>query len=212
MSEVTINVRPNGPFRVEGPIKLIDAGWPPVGPHREAGHLALPLRGFHQKAILRWHAQQRSAFRPPKPRLQPSNWPSLLWRLSSRARLADHRDYHLPRARSVKLQQDQPLPVCPAPACPRQTARSPRFPPAPTECDPACAPGYAGADSSASAPSPQTHPGNPDPFPDPDPLSSPRPSCAIHAAAPRRSRLRSRPSNDATLSVHIHHFSLTSAS
>ena len=25
MSEVTITVRPNGPFRVEGPIKLIDA-------------------------------------------------------------------------------------------------------------------------------------------------------------------------------------------
>jgi CDGSH-type Zn-finger protein len=25
MSEVTITVRPNGPFRVEGPIKLVDA-------------------------------------------------------------------------------------------------------------------------------------------------------------------------------------------
>jgi CDGSH-type Zn-finger protein len=25
MSEVTIRVRPNGPFRVEGPIKLVDA-------------------------------------------------------------------------------------------------------------------------------------------------------------------------------------------
>ena len=50
--EVTITVRPNGPFRVEGPIKLVDTDGQNIGSWRQTCRLSLSLRRIDQQAIL----------------------------------------------------------------------------------------------------------------------------------------------------------------
>ena len=56
---VKITVRPNGPFRVEGPDRPGRCEWEGVGFDREAGDFALPLRDVVEAAVLRWDAWQR---------------------------------------------------------------------------------------------------------------------------------------------------------
>ena len=48
---VKITVRPNGPFRVEGSIQLVDDG--------QAGDLALPVRVVVESSVLRRDARAR---------------------------------------------------------------------------------------------------------------------------------------------------------
>ena len=51
--EVTITVRPNGPFRVEGPIKLVNTDGTLIDLGRQTCRFSLSLRSLDQQAILR---------------------------------------------------------------------------------------------------------------------------------------------------------------
>ncbi len=51
--EVTITVRPNGPFRVEGPIKLVDTDGKVMDLAWQTRRLPLSLRSIDQQTILR---------------------------------------------------------------------------------------------------------------------------------------------------------------
>ena len=58
MADVTITVKPNGPFRVEGPIRLVDGKRRRMGSHRQARSFSVPLRCIHAQALLRRHTLQ----------------------------------------------------------------------------------------------------------------------------------------------------------
>ena len=68
--DVEIKVRENGPYRVTGPVRLIDADGE-VRPRREGrDHRALPLRRVHHQAVLRQDPLEDRLRRPPSAR-----WP-----------------------------------------------------------------------------------------------------------------------------------------